>query len=64
MDDCTSDPIAVALESNDEALAFGSRIAREMLERMPDLTRKGWCIFVYDSQGGCISVMPIGALSS
>jgi hypothetical protein len=41
---------------------FGASRCR--LERMPDLTRKGWCIFVYDGQGGCISVMPIGELSS
>jgi hypothetical protein len=39
--DYVSDPIDITLASEGEALNFGKYIGGEMLERMPDLDRKG-----------------------
>lgn len=58
-----SDLIEVTWESEDEAVDFGSAIAGEMLERMPELARKGWSVTVYDSQRRLLSIVPIGAVS-
>jgi hypothetical protein len=58
-----SDLIEVTWESDDEAVSFGGEIAREMLERMPELARRGWSVSVYDSRRRLVSVVPIGAVS-
>jgi hypothetical protein len=58
-----SDLIEVTWESEDEAVDFGSTIAREMLERMPELARRGWSVSVYDSQRRLVSIVPIAAVS-
>jgi hypothetical protein len=58
-----SDLIEVAWESDDEAVGFGGEIAREMLERMPELARRGWCITIRDSERGHVSIVPIAAVS-
>ena len=59
-----SDLIEVTWESEDEAVDFGGTIAREMLEQMPELGRRGWCITIRDSERGRVSIVPIGELSS
>jgi hypothetical protein len=41
--------------------AFGSRVAREMLDAVPDLTNKGMCVGIYDEQG-TISYVPLDTL--
>jgi hypothetical protein len=57
-----SDLVAVTWESEDEAVSFGNDIAREMLEQMPDLARKGWSVSVYDSSRKLLSIVPIAAV--
>jgi hypothetical protein len=42
--------------------AFASRIAREMLDAVPDLTNKGLCVGIYDQRGEAISYVPVDAL--
>jgi hypothetical protein len=58
-----SDLIEVAWDSRDEAVDFGNDIAREMLERMPELARRGWSVSVYDSEKKLVSIVPIAAVS-
>ena len=58
-----SDLIEVTWESEDEAVDFGGAIAREMLERMPELARRGWSVSVYDGQRRLVSIVPIAAVS-
>ena len=41
---------------------FASRIAREMLDAVPDLTNKGMCVGIYDEEGEAISYVPLDAL--
>jgi hypothetical protein len=57
-----SDLVEVPWESEDQAVSFGSDIAREMLERMPQLASRGWSISVYDSRRKLVSVVPIAAV--
>jgi hypothetical protein len=42
--------------------AFGSRVAREMLDAVPDLTNKGMCVGIYDEQDYAISYVPLDTL--
>jgi hypothetical protein len=42
--------------------AFAGRIAREMLDAVPDLTNKGICVGIYDQQGEPISYVPLDTL--
>ena len=56
-----SDLIELTLESENDAVHFGGVIAREMLERMPELARRGWCITIKDSERGRIAIVPIDA---
>jgi hypothetical protein len=42
--------------------AFAIRVAREMLEAVPDLTNKGMCVGIYDQQGDAISYIPLDTL--
>jgi len=48
----------------EDAIAFGARMARELLEAVPDLSRKGMCIAVYDPQDRAVSVVPLDPVSS
>ena len=41
--------------------AFASRVAREMLDAVPDLTNKGLCVGIYH-QGDAISYVPLDTL--
>jgi hypothetical protein len=41
---------------------FASRIAREMLDAVPDLTNKGMCVGTYDEEGEAISYVPLDAV--
>lgn len=54
-----SDLIEVTLESDEEAVTVGKSIAGEMLEKRPDLARKGWTVTIYDSQRRLVSIVPI-----
>lgn len=54
-----SEPIEVELASDAEAVSYGTRMAREMLAQMPDLSDRGMCVTVYDGQGEQISIVPI-----
>jgi hypothetical protein len=42
--------------------AFASRVARQMLDAVPDLTNKGMCVGIYDQQGDAISYVPLDTL--
>lgn len=57
-----SDLIELPWESEHQAVSFGSEIAREMLERMPELAVRGWSVSVYDSRRKLVSVVPIAAV--
>jgi hypothetical protein len=39
-----------------------SRIAREILNAVPDLSNKGMCVGIYNNQGEAISYVPLDAL--
>ncbi|MEH6951162.1 hypothetical protein V4R08_07395 [Nitrobacter sp. NHB1] len=61
--DHKSKPIEAALESLEDALSYGSLLARNMLEAMPDLTGKGVCVTVLNSLGETVSVLPFDCLN-
>jgi hypothetical protein len=42
--------------------SFATRIAREMLDAVPDLTNKGMCVGIYDQQGDAVSFVPLDTL--
>ena len=54
-----SEPIKAELESDEEAVMYGSRLAREMLEQMPDMAGRGMCVTVYDGEGEPMSIVPL-----
>ena len=56
--DRESKPIKVQLATHDEAVMYGTLLAREMLADMPDLTTKGMCVTIRDGQGETISILP------
>jgi hypothetical protein len=41
---------------------FARRIAREMLDAVPDLSNKGMCVGIYNNEGEAISYVPLDAL--
>ena len=61
--DNKSKPIEAALGSLDEALNYGSLLARQMLAAMPDLNGKGICVTVLNSIGETVSVLPFDRLN-
>jgi hypothetical protein len=46
----------------DDLFGFASRVAREMLAAVPDLTNKGMCVAIYDKAGQAISYVPLDSL--
>jgi hypothetical protein len=54
-----SQNLEVSLERKEEALEFLAHLARELLDRMPDLDGKGMCVAVSDSRGHLISIVPL-----
>ncbi|WP_425906643.1 hypothetical protein [Nitrobacter sp. TKz-YC02] len=58
-----SKPIEAALESLEEALRYGTALARHMLEATPDLTGKGICVTVLNSLGETVSILPFDCLN-
>jgi len=58
-----SEPIEVRFESDDEAVEYGTDLARQMLDRLPDLTYKGMCVTVLDELGETISIVPLDAVN-
>lgn len=54
-----SEPIKMELETDEEAVIYGTRVAREMVEQRSDLISKGMCVTVYDGEGEPISIVPI-----
>jgi hypothetical protein len=61
--DNKSKPIEAALGSLDEALSYGSLLARQMLAAMPDLNGKGICVTVLNGLGETVSVLPFDCLN-
>jgi hypothetical protein len=61
--DNKSKPIEAALGSLDEALSYGSLLARNMLAAMPDLNGKGICVTVLNSLGETVSILPFDCLN-
>jgi hypothetical protein len=61
--DNKSKPIEAALENLDEALRYGSALARHMLEATPDLIGKGICVTVLNGVGQIVSVLPFDCLN-
>lgn len=41
---------------------FAARVAREIVEAVPDLTNKGMCLAIYDEAGDAISFVPLDTL--
>jgi hypothetical protein len=54
-----SDPITLDVETDEEAVSCGARIAREMLAQMPHILSLGLCVAVFDADGEQISVVPV-----
>jgi hypothetical protein len=48
--------------AREDLFGFASRVAREMLAAVPDLTNKGLCVAVYDEAGQAISYVPLDSL--
>jgi hypothetical protein len=63
MFDFRSEPIEVELGTREEALECATLIAREMLDRMPDLSSKGMCVTVCDERGETVSIVPLDPMS-
>jgi hypothetical protein len=61
--DNKSKPIEAALENLDEALRYGTVLARHMLEVTPDLIGKGICVTVLNGVGQIVSVLPFDCLN-
>jgi hypothetical protein len=61
--DNKSKPIQAAMETLDEALRYGTVLARQMLAQMPDLSGKGICVTVLNSLGDIVSVLPFDCLN-
>jgi hypothetical protein len=55
-------PVGGGVDSQEELFGFASRVAREMLAAVPDLTNKGLCVAVYDEAGQAISYVPLDSL--
>jgi hypothetical protein len=55
--DHESKPIEVQLATHDEAVMYGTLLAREMLADMPDLPTKGMCVTILDGQGETVSIL-------
>jgi hypothetical protein len=51
------------METLDEALRYGTVLARQMLAQMPDLSGKGICVTVLNSLGDIVSVLPFDCLN-
>jgi hypothetical protein len=56
-----SPPEETWIEREDIA-GFASRVAREMLAAVPDLTNKGMCVTIYDEAGKAISYVPLDSI--
>jgi hypothetical protein len=54
-----SEPITLEVETDEEAVSCGARIASEMLAQMPHILSMGLCVTVHDADGGQISVVPV-----
>jgi hypothetical protein len=61
--DHKSKPIEAALENLEDALRYGTILARNMLEATPDLTGKGICVTVLNSLGQIVSILPFDCLN-
>jgi hypothetical protein len=61
--DHKSKPIQAALENLEDALRYGSLLARQMLEAMPDLNGKGICVTILNSLGETVSILPFDCLN-
>jgi hypothetical protein len=48
--------------AREDLFGFASRVAREMLASVPDLTNKGLCVAIYDEAGQAISYVPLDSL--
>ncbi len=55
--------IRIELEGAKEAGTYGARVAREMLEQMPDLANRGMCILVRDDSEETVSIVPLDPVS-
>ena len=56
-----SEAIEVELDSED-VVAYGTNVARQMLDVRPDLRFKGMCIVMYDRRGFPLSIVPLDPL--
>lgn len=63
MTDHESKPIEVPLKNHDEAVLYGTLLAREMLADMPDLTDKGMCVTILDGKGETVSILPFDTVN-
>jgi hypothetical protein len=61
--DHKSKPIEAALETVEDALRYGTVLARHMAAAMPDLTGKGICVTVLNSLGDIVSILPFDCLN-
>ena len=57
------EPIKIGFETEDEALEYGARMAKQALVQMPDLVGKGMCVTILDEQDETISVVPLDTVS-
>jgi hypothetical protein len=51
------------METDEEAVMYCSRLAREMVEQMPDIAGRGLCVTVFDDEGDPISIVPVGRVN-
>jgi hypothetical protein len=56
-------PIKVPLQTHEEAVKYGTLLAREMLGDTPDLTDNGMCITIFDDAGETVSILPFGSVN-
>jgi hypothetical protein len=61
--DFEATPIKIELESEEEAGTYGAKVAREILEQMPDLGSRGMCVLIRDDSEKTVSIVPLDPVS-
>jgi hypothetical protein len=61
--DHKSRPVEAALENLEDALSYGTVLARHMLADMPELTGKGIRVTILNSLGEIVSILSFDCLN-